>query len=224
MRILVVEDDKKILELLRLRLKSEGFSVDIESDGNKGSYLARTNNYDLIILDFILPYKSGLKICLEIRERNQSTPIIIMSIKNETPAKVELFNMGADDFIVKPFPFDELLARIRALLRRQLNIQNEIISIANLNINTTKYKAVRAGKEVILTKKEFGLLEYLMRNKGAVMSRGSIMEHVWDIHADLFSNTIETHILNLRKKIDKPYATKLIHTVSGRGYKIDTIK
>lgn len=224
MRILVVEDDKNILDLLKIRLRSEGFSVDTESEGNRGSYLARTNNYDIVILDYVLPYKSGSVICQEIRARNQSTPIIMMSIQNEIPTKVELLNMGADDFIVKPFSFEELLARVRALLRRPSQIQNEVMSIDDLTIDTTRCRAERGGKEIRLTRKEFGLLEYLLRNRGAVMSRGSIMEHVWDIHGDLFSNTIETHILNLRKKIDKNFRHKLIHTVSGRGYKIDIEK
>ncbi len=224
MRILVVEDDRDILELLKIRLKSEGFSVDIESDGNKGSYLARTNNYDAIILDYILPYKTGAKICQEMRERKQNTPVLMMSVQSEVPTRIELLNIGADDFIVKPFSFEELLARLRALLRRPNQIQNEIMSIDDLTIDTTRCHAERGGKDIKLTRKEFGLLEYLLRNRGAVMSRGAIMEHVWDIHGDLFSNTIETHILNLRKKIDQPGANKIIHTVSGRGYKIDLEK
>lgn len=224
MRILVVEDDRNILELLRIRLKSEGFTVDTESDGNRGSYMARTNNYDLIILDYILPYRSGSKICQEMRARKQSTPVIIMSVQNEIPTRVDLLNIGADDFIVKPFSFEELIARVRALLRRPNQIQNEILSIDDIIVDTTRCRVERTGKEIKLTRKEFGLLEYLLKNRGAVLSRGSIMEHVWDIHGDLFSNTIETHILNLRKKIDRPGAKKLIHTVSGRGYKIDVGK
>jgi DNA-binding response OmpR family regulator len=221
MRILLVEDDLNILEALRIRLKSEGFNVDTETDGMKASYLARTNSYDVMVLDFILPRKSGQKICQEIRARGNTTPVIMMSVQTELPTKVELLNIGADDFLNKPFSFEELLARVRAVLRRPVEIKQEVLSVDNLLLDSTRCRVERGGKGIKLTKKEFSLLEYLLRHKGTVLSRGTLMEHVWDIHGDLFSNTIETHIMNLRKKIDQPGASKLIHTVSGRGYKID---
>jgi DNA-binding response OmpR family regulator len=221
MRILLVEDDESILASLRVRLKSEGFSVDVEQDGIKGSFLARTNNYDVIILDYMLPRKGGEKICQEIRARGTTTPIIMISVQTEIPTKVGLLNLGADDYVTKPFPFEELLARIRAVLRRPNTLKEEILSIDDLVLDVARCRVERGQEKIKLTRKEFALLEYLLRNKGAVLSRGTLMEHVWDIHGDLFSNTIETHILNLRKKIDRPGAKKLIYTISGRGYKID---
>jgi len=221
MRILLVEDDEAILTSLRTRLKSEGFTVDMEKDGIRGSFLARTSNYDVIILDYVLPRKNGRKICQEIRARGTTTPIIIISVQTEIPTRVEILNMGADDYLIKPFPFEELLARIRAVLRRPHQIKEEILSIDNLVLDSVRCNVERGSKKIKLTKKEFSLLEYMLRHKGVVLSRGTLMEHVWDIHGDLFSNTIETHILNLRKKIDQPGAKKLIHTLSGRGYKID---
>ncbi len=221
MRILLVEDDEQILASLRVRLKSEGFSVDTENDGIRGSFLARTNNYDVIILDYLLPRKNGGKICQEIRARGTAVPIIMISVQTEIPTRVELLNLGADDYVTKPFPFEELLARIRAVLRRPSQIKEDILSIDDLVLDSARCNVERAGKKIKLTRKEFALLEYLLRHKGSVLSRGTLMEHVWDIHGDLFSNTIETHILNLRKKIDRPNAKKLIYTISGRGYKID---
>lgn len=221
MRILLVEDDESILSTLRVRLKSEGFSVDAEKDGIKGSFLARTNNYDLIILDYLLPRKNGGRICQEIRARGTTTPIIMISVQTEIPTRVELLNLGADDYITKPFPFEELMARIRAVLRRPEQLKSDILSIDDLTLDSGRASVRRAGKKIKLTRKEFALLEYLLRHQGSVLSRGTLMEHVWDIHGDLFSNTIETHILNLRKKLDLPGAKKLIHTISGRGYKID---
>ncbi len=221
MRILLVEDDEQILTSLRIRLKSEGFSVDTEKDGIRGSFLARTNNYDVIILDYLLPRKNGAKICQEIRSRGTITPIIMISVQTEIPTRVELLNLGADDYVTKPFPFEELMARIRAVLRRPAALKEDILSIDNLTLDSARARVTRGGKKIKLTRKEFALLEYMLRHQGAVLSRGTLMEHVWDIHGDLFSNTIETHILNLRKKIDQPGAKKLIHTISGRGYKID---
>jgi len=221
MRILLVEDDEQILSSLRVRLKSEGFSVDTEKDGIRGSFLARTNNYDLIILDYLLPRKNGAKLCQEIRSRGTTTPIIMISVQTEIPTRVELLNLGADDYVIKPFPFEELMARIRAVLRRPTSLKEDILSIDNLTLDSARARVTRNGKKIKLTRKEFALLEYMLRHQGAVLSRGTLMEHVWDIHGDLFSNTIETHILNLRKKIDQPGAKKLIHTISGRGYKID---
>jgi DNA-binding response OmpR family regulator len=145
----------------------------------------------------------------------------MISVQTEMPTRVELLNMGADDFITKPFSFEELLARVRAVLRRPREIQKEILSVDDLILDSVRCRVERNGKEIKLTRKEFALLEYMLRNKGSVLSRGTLMEHVWEVHGDLFSNTIETHILNIRKKIDHPGAKKLIHTVSGRGYKID---
>lgn len=224
MRILVIEDEKEVGQFLKENLEAECFSVDWESDGERGSYLARTNEYDLIILDNLLPNKDGPRICRELREANNNVPILVLSVQADTSRKVDLLDIGADDYLPKPFSYAELLARVKALLRRPPEVIGETIQVEDLSINTHTYAVQRGSKKVYLTRKEFELLGYLMRNKGKVLSRGMIMEHVWDINADPFSNTIETHILNLRKKIDQGTRHKLIHTVSGRGYKIDSTK
>lgn len=221
MRILLVEDSKEIINFLKPSLEAEHFAVDVAEDGEKGSFLGRTNDYDLIILDIILPKKSGLEVCREIREKGKTAPIIVLSVKSETVTKVELLNAGADDYLIKPFSLEELLARIRALLRRPKQIKGDILEIDDLILDTKRCSVKRGKKEIHLTRKEFMLLEYLLRNMGIVLSRGMIMEHVWDMNVDPFSNTIESHILSLRRKMDFPGKKKLIHTVSGRGYKLD---
>lgn len=224
MRLLVIEDEKEIRNFLKASLQTEMFSVDAAEDGERGLYLAKVNDYDLIILDNILPKKTGLEVCQELRKLGKTMPVIILSIKSDTATKVALLNAGADDYLIKPFSLEELLARIRALLRRPLGIQGEILSVDDLVLDTKKYRLTRGKKEIYLTRKEFMLLEYLMRNQGIVLSRGMILEHVWDMDADPFSNTIEAHILSLRKKVDFEGKKKLIHTFPGRGYKIDIKK
>ena len=221
MRILLVEDSKEIINFLKPSLEAELFAVDVAEDGEKGSFLGRTNDYDLIILDIILPKKGGLEVCREIREKGKTAPIIVLSVKTETVTKIELLNAGADDYLIKPFSLEELLARIRALLRRPKQIEGDILELDDLTLDTKRCTVKRGKREAHLTRKEFMLLEYLLRNKGIVLSRGMIMEHVWDMNVDPFSNTIESHILSLRHKIDFSGKKKLIHTVSGRGYKLD---
>ncbi|MDP2598212.1 MAG: response regulator transcription factor [Candidatus Liptonbacteria bacterium] len=221
MRILLIEDEKQIIDFLKPALEAELFAVDTAEDGERGSYFARTNDYDLVILDNILPKKIGLDVCREIRGHGKTMPILILSVKSEVVTKIELLNAGADDYLSKPFSFKELIARIHALLRRQKHIDPEILTMDDLSVDTQKYSVMRGTKEIYLTRKEFMLLEYLMRNKGSVLSRGMIMEHVWDMSVDPFSNTIESHILSLRHKLDLPRAKKLIQTVPGRGYKIN---
>ena len=220
MRILIIEDEKDICAFLKEALEAECFSVDTANDGEQGSLLAKTDTYDLILLDNVLPNKQGIEICREIREKGKSVPIIMISVRNELISKVEHLNNGADDYITKPFSFIELLARIKAILRRPKQYQNQIFTIDDLVIDINKHTVKRGPKEIYLTRKEFQLLEFLLLHKDSVVSRTMIMEHVWDIHADLFSNTIETHVLNLRKKINATGRRKLIHTVPGRGYKI----
>lgn len=221
MRILLVEDEKEIRDFLKPSLEAEFFSVDVAEDGDKGSFAARTTDYDLIILDNILPKKNGMQVCQDIRKNGKTVPIIMLSVKSDTATKVELLNAGADDYLNKPFSFDELLARVRALMRRPKEIAREVLALDDLTVNTKTCSVTRGKKDVYLTRKEFMLLEYLLRNKGNVLSRGMILEHVWDMDADPFSNTIESHILSLRRKIDIAGGKKLIHTVPGRGYKID---
>jgi DNA-binding response OmpR family regulator len=201
MRILIVEDEEGIASFLKAGLESEYFAVDVAEDGERGSYLARTNEYDIIILDNMLPKKEGAEVCDDIRKSGKTTPIIMLSARSELGIKVELLNKGADDYLTKPFSLEELIARIRALLRRPTTLSSEILQVDDLIMDTKKHVTTREGKEIYLTKKEFMLLELLMKHKGSVVSRGSIMEHVWDMNVDPFSNTIESHILNIRKKI-----------------------
>ncbi|OGF27214.1 DNA-binding response regulator [Candidatus Falkowbacteria bacterium RIFOXYB2_FULL_34_18] len=222
MRILIVEDEKEILDFLKKSLKNECYVVDTASDGEQGSYLARTNDYDLIILDNVMPKKTGLEVCRDVRKDNNFVPILVLSVKSETTTKVDLLNAGADDYLTKPFSIDELFARIKALLRRPKGIENERLQVDDLVLDSSKHIVKRGDEDVYLTRKEFTLLKYLMRHKGTVLSRSMIMEHVWDMTVDPFSNTIESHIVSLRKKVDLTGHKKLIHTVSGRGYKLDT--
>ena len=220
MRILLIEDDKEIIDFLKRSLEAENFVVDTAEDGEKGSFEARTNDYDLIILDVNLPKKGGGYVCKEIRSKGKNTPILMLSVDSEVDTKVKCLNDGADDYLSKPFSFEELLARIKALLRRPKEVANEILKIDDLVLDKNRQVVTRANKEIYLTRKEFALLEYLMKNQGRVMSRAMIMEHVWDINADPFSNTVEMHIFNLRKKIDGNSKKKIIHTMPGRGYRI----
>ncbi len=224
MRLLVVEDHPEALASLKRRLQEECFVVDTANDGEQGSFLARTNDYDLVILDNHLPKKNGLDVCKDIRNSHKKIPVLVISILDDIGQKISLLEAGADDYMTKPFSFLELMARIRAILRRPNNMVQDILQVDDLLLNYHTHEVSRGEKEIHLTKKEFMLLEILMRHTGSVVSRSSILEHVWDVNADPFSNTIETHILSLRKKIDIPKKRKLIHTISGRGYKIATQK
>jgi two-component system OmpR family response regulator len=221
MRILIVEDDFETGSLIKKRFEKEGFVVDWEKDGKDASYRARTNDYDLIVLDRNLPGQDGTAVISEIRHSGRKVPIIMLTVISALPDKVAALGSGADDYMTKPFAFEELLARVRALLRRPSVLVEDVINFGSLVIDVGKQTVSCNGKVARLTRKEFQLLEYLARNRGRVVSRGEIMEHVWEADADPFSNTIETHILNLRRKIDKGRGSKLIHTFSGRGYKLD---
>jgi len=220
MRVLCIEDEKEISAFLKSSLEAECFSVDVAEDGERGLFLAHTTNYDLIVLDNILPKKSGFEVCQEVRKKGKKMPILMLSVKSDTPTKVQLLNAGADDYLSKPFSLEELLARINALLRRPLSLENETLQVDDLVLDTKSCTVRRGKKEIYLTRKEFMLLKYLLRNAGTVLSRGMILEHVWDMDTDPFSNTIESHIASLRRKLDTPGKKKLIHTVPARGYKI----
>lgn len=221
MRALVIDDEPEIRVQLVEHLKALHFAVDTAKDGTEGSYLARTNDYDLIILDYMLPEKQGPAVCQEIRRVGRDAPILVLSVLSESWRKVELLNYGADDYLIKPFSTEELSARIRALLRRPRKLESEVYTIDDLIVDTRQQTVRRSGRGIYLTRKEFTLLEYLIRNQGAVLSRGMILEHVWDMASDPFTNTIESHIMTLRKKIEGADKLKLIHTVPGRGYKLD---
>lgn len=218
MKLLIVEDNKDILHFLKISLKTEGFVVDAEEDGEKGLFLACTNHYDLIILDLNLPGKNGDQICQEYRKAGKTVPILMLTVLSETESKVKLLDLGADDYITKPFSFNELLARIRALLRRPQKMEEEVLSVGDLTLYKNRQKVTYEKQEIQLTSKEFQILECLMRRQGEVVSKISIIESVWDSKVDLFSNSLETHILNLRKKIDLNKPDGFIRTVSGRGY------
>ena len=221
MRALVIDDEGAVRDLLAQNLRAHCFAVDTAKDGTEGSYLARTNEYDIIILDNMMPEKNGEAVCEEIRATGRNVPIIVLSVLSETARKIELLNAGADDYMTKPFSFEELMARIRALQRRPTKIEGDILRLDDLELDIKNQSVKREGEGIYLTRKEFMLLEYLMRNQGTVLSRSMIMEHVWDMESDPFSNTIESHILSLRKKLQQNGRSKLIYTIPGRGYKID---
>lgn len=225
MRMLIIEDDIDTLNFLQERSLERCFAVDIADNGQDGIRLAKSNDYDIILLDYLLPEKDGFTVCKEIREQfhpdRKRTPIIMISVTGDVHAKITGLRHGADDYITKPFFFEELFARIQAIIRRPPLHQSEILTLDNITLDSKSQKVLLGNDEVYLTKKEFSLLEYLMRNKGIVVSRGAITEHVWDMHVNAFSNTIEMHILNLRKKLGDTKNNRIIHSVPGRGYKID---
>ncbi len=220
MRLLIVEDEEKIAQFLKESLEAEYFAVDVAEDGDQGSYYARINDYDAIILDNMLPKKEGRQVCEEIRSAGKNMPILVVSVKTSATDKVDLLDAGADDYLAKPFVLEELLARLRALLRRPSAFESDVLSVEDLTLDPKAGVVTRAEKTIYLTRKEFMLLHYLMKNMGAVLSRGMILEHVWDMSVDIFSNTIESHILSLRKKLDDMGTDRLIQTVPGRGYRI----
>ncbi len=223
MRALVIEDNPDIAEVLKKGLERECLLVDTAHDGEQGAFLAKTNDYDLILLDNVLPKKEGIFVCRDIRENGTMTPILSLSVRGDTATKIHLLNAGADDYLTKPFCLDEVLARARALLRRPRGIQGDTLAIDDLTLSTREQKVERGGKRILLTRKEYMLLEYLMRNAEAVVSRAKILEHVWDMSVDPFSNTIEAHVMTLRRKIERGRGRKLIHTVPGSGYKITAV-
>lgn len=225
MKILLIEDDPEVLDFLKTNLKSESFTVDVAYDGSEGSFMARTNPYDMIIIDYSLPLKNGITVCQEIRSSDISTPIIFLTIYSDIRRKISAFDMGADDYITKPFSFDELKARIHAIKRRPQKIESLVFTAGDIVIDIRKQSVHRSSIPINLTRKEYNLLEYLVRNKNTIVSRGTIMEHVWNAESDPLSNTVEAHILNLRKKIrDEVRCDKndgIIKNIPGRGYIIN---
>ncbi len=221
MQILIIEDDQRVAELIRRGLEEEHFKVTIAYDGELGKKMALSKAFDLIITDIILPKINGLDLCKDIRASKPEVPIIMLTALGTTDDKVEGFDAGADDYLVKPFEFRELLARIKVLLKRKSGMNGVIVStlqVADLIMNLHTKTVHRGGKEISLTPKEFKLLEYMMHNPNRVLSRVEITEKVWDTHFDTGTNFIDVYINYLRKKIDKDFPTKLIHTKSGMGF------
>jgi len=223
MKILIIEDETSIANFIKASLESQLYIVDIASDGEQGALLGRTGKYDLIILDYLLPQKNGLEIVKEIR-LSKSVPIIMLTVYGDFECKEKAYNLGVDDFLTKPFLLEELFLRLKALLRRSPDITPSILRVDTLIMDLNKQLVRRQGKTINLTRKEYGVLEYLMRHRGEIKSREMIMEGVWDINSDPFSNTLDTHILNLRHKLKVDNGNELIHTFPGRGYKLDSKK
>lgn len=218
MRVLVVEDESKIAGFIKRGLKEEGYSVDVALDGEEGYFLASTQDYDLIVLDLMLPKMDGLSLCRKLREGKIAVPILMLTAKDMVKDKVAGLDSGANDYLTKPFAFEEFLARCRALLRKH-DVQSATkLQVGDLSLDLLTHKVARAGKDIVLTPKEFALLEYFMRHEGTVVTRTMISEHVWDMHFDTFTNVIDVYINYLRNKIDRGYEKPLLQTLRGRGY------
>ncbi|MEZ6255664.1 MAG: response regulator transcription factor [Patescibacteria group bacterium] len=221
MRILIVEDEHKIANSIKQGLEQEGYSADTAYTGTDGYDLASTEEYDLIILDIMLPGMNGLQICTNLRKNHIHTPVLMLSARAETEDKITGLDTGADDYLAKPFAFTELLARIKALLRRPNGITPQVLTCADLALDTQNFTVTRSNKNITLSKKEFALLEYLLRHKNQIIAKDKIIEHVWDYDSDILPNTVEVYIGYLRKKVDKPFDKSLLKTIRGFGYKIE---
>ena len=218
MRLLLIEDDKKISSALSKGLKAEGYAVDTAFDGILGEQLAEINNYDLILLDIMLPKQDGLQTCQNLRQKKILTPILMLTALDDVTDKIKGLDQGADDYLPKPFHFGELLARIRALLRRGLEIKTAVLENYGVKLDLNTHTAYREGKEIQFSTKEFALLELFMMNPNKILTREMISEHLWDMNFDPRSNVIESFVKFLRQKIDKDFNKHLIHTVRGSGY------
>lgn len=222
MRILVVEDEPKIARAIKKGLEQETFAVDVCMDGDEGLRFALDEPYDVIILDRMLPSKDGVAVCRELRQAGNKTPILFLTAKDKVADRVDGLNVGADDYLIKPFAFEELLARVRTLLRRPSHLVSPVLTCDNLTLNTQTFEVLRDGKSIQLTQREFALLEYLLRHPNRIINKDTIIAHVWDYDADVLPNTVEVYMGYLRNKIDKPFRKQapLIHTVRGFGYKL----
>jgi two-component system copper resistance phosphate regulon response regulator CusR len=217
-RILLVEDEAPAARILAKGLREDAYAVDVAMDGETALDQAGFTDYDLIILDVMLPRKDGFEVCRELRATGSTTPILMLTARDAVEDRVAGLDTGADDYLVKPFDFEELLARVRALLRRKEALYPQVITVADLSVNTRSRKVLRRGMDIDLTAKEYALLEFLARRAGEVVSRSEISEHVWDENFDPFSKVIEVFIQRLRRKIDSGHSARLIHTRRGEGY------
>ncbi|MDD4136113.1 MAG: response regulator transcription factor [Candidatus Shapirobacteria bacterium] len=220
MKILIVEDEHLIATAIKKGLEQEHYIVDIAYDGEKGFDLASSGDYDLILLDLMLPKIDGIEVCRQLRQQQIHIPILMLTAKSQIEDKIKGLNNGADDYLTKPFAFEELLARIRALTRRPQKSSSEIITVGDLSINLSTYEVTRQGKPIVLSGKEYSLLECLMRHANKILNKDQLIQHVWSYESDILPNTVEVYIRNLRQKIDQPFKTKLIKTIRGFGYKI----
>ena len=221
MRVLIVEDDPTIAQAIEIDLQQEAFAVDVCHDGEEGYLTATAEEYDIIILDVLPPSMNGVEVAQKLREESVHARLLMLSAKDQTTDRIRGLNAGADDYMVKPFSFEELLARVKALLRRLHETQGTILHAYDLCLDTTSRKVTRAQTSVALSHKEFAILEYLLRNKGTVLSKNSILTHMWDFDADVLPHTVEAFVAYLRNKIDKPFnGPSIIKTVRGFGYVI----
>jgi len=222
MRILVIEDEPRMASVIARGLREQSYAVDVAQDGDDGLYQCSINDYDLIVLDVLLPQRDGFEVCRELRARGTATPVLMLTARAAVDDRITGFEAGADDYLTKPFSFRELLARIHALLRRDSHLLPDEIEIGDLIINSASHRVSRAGSSIQLTAKEYALLEYLARRASQLVSRADIAAHVWDNDFDPFSNTIEVYMNRLRKKIDDGHLTKLLHTRRGEGYILES--
>ena len=218
MRILLVEDEARVAGFIAKGLREQAYAVDIAGDGEQALYQAAVNQYDIVILDVMLPLKDGHTVCRELRASGFRTPILMLTARGAVDDRVEGLDSGADDYLAKPFDFKELLARLRALLRRSAALRPQVLRVADLTLNTASHAAARAGKPVSLTAKEYALIEFLVLNQGRVVGREQIGQHVWDENFDPLSNVIDVYIKRLRAKLDTGFSRRLIHTRRGEGY------
>jgi two-component system OmpR family response regulator len=222
MRILIVEDEHRIATAIKQGLEQEAYAVDVCFDGDEGYRTATADEYDLILLDVMMPGMDGITLCRKLRQKSIHTPVLLLTAKDQPQDIVHGLDAGADDYLPKPFSFEVLLARMRALLRRPHETQDEVLQAGNLSLSPATRSVVRGGVRINLSAKEYGILEYLLRNKGRVVSKNNIMGHVWDFDADILPNNVEVFITYLRAKVDKPFQNQpLIRTVRGFGYTID---
>ncbi len=218
MRLLVVEDEVKVASHMKKGLEEEGYAIDVARDGEEAYGLASTYNYDLIVLDIMLPGKNGVEVLKDLRSNKCYTPVIFLTAKNSTNEKIQGLDLGADDYLTKPFEFEELCARIRAILRRKESVEGTKLFIDDLELDLVAHEVKRAGRHIELTQKEYALLEYFMYNQNKILTRVMIIEHVWDQSFDSFTNVVDVYMNHLRSKIDQPFKNKLLHTVRGFGY------